>query len=164
MAYEAETQNDSTSIEFELEGVVVIDFATGIPTPDIRPIAIPAGTYQEVEVEIELLDESDSPSVVLNGIYTARDETVHPVRFEFNSGETFEVEREGTITFTQSQSTIAEITFDPSVWFIGVTAELMANATKDVNGVIVISETQNSNIFDIVADGLDIATELEITN
>jgi len=39
----------------------------------------------------------------------------------------------------------------------------MADATQ-INGVIVISENQNEEIFDIVADGLDLATELEIEN
>lgn len=163
MEYEAESANDIQSVEFELEQVVVIDFATGIPTPDIRAIEIPAGTYEEVEIEVELFDENDEPSVVLNGTYTAPDGSAHPVRFEFNSGETFEVEREGTIVFAEGRSAIAEITFDPSVWFAGVTDEHMADANK-VNGVIVISENQNSEIFDIVADGLDLATELEINN
>lgn len=42
---------------------------------------------------------------------------------------------------------IAEITSDPSVWFVEVTDELMVDATKNLNGIIVISETQNCEIF-----------------
>ncbi len=162
-ALEYEAENGLESVEFELEQVVVIDFATGIPTPDIRSIEIPAGTYDEVSVEMEIFDETDEPSVVLLGTYTSPEGTVFNVRFEFNSGETFEVEREGTIVFAEGQSALAQITFDPSVWFAGVTDELMADATQS-NGIIVISENQNSEIFDIVADGLDLATELEIEN
>lgn len=162
-ALEYEAENGLESVEFELEQVVVIDFATGIPNPDIRAIEIPAGTYEEVSVELEIFDETEEPSVVLTGTYTSPDGTAHPVRFEFNSGETFEVEREGTIVFAEAQSAIAEITFDPSAWFSEVTDELMADATQS-DGVIVISETQNSEIFDIVADGLDLATDLEIEN
>lgn len=162
IAMEYEAENGVEEVEFELEQVVVIDYATGIPNIDIEAIEIPAGTYQEVSVELELLDETDEPSVVLNGIYTSPDgTTTTPIRFEFNSGETFEVEREGTIVFTENESAIAQITFDPSAWFAGVTDDMMADATKS-NGVIVISESQNSEIFDIVADGLDLATELEI--
>lgn len=161
MEFEAESEN--VSVEFEIEQFIVIDFATGIPTPDIRAITIPAGTYQEVEIEVDLFDDTNEPSIVINGTYTAPDGTTHAVRFEFNSGESFEIEREGTIVFTENQSAIAEITFDPSAWFAGVTDELMADVTQS-NGVIVISETQNSEIFDIVADGLDLATELEINN
>lgn len=163
MEYEAESENDIESVEFELEGTIVIDFATGIPSPDIRNITIPAGTYEEVSVELEILDENDDPSVVLIGTYSSPEGNVLPVRFEFNSGETFEVEREGTIVFTENQSAIAQITFDPSIWFAEVTDDMMADANQ-LDGVIVISENQNSEIFDIVADGLDLATELEIEN
>ncbi|NEV93992.1 hypothetical protein G3567_07510 [Psychroflexus sp. YR1-1] len=164
LEYEAETENDSTSVEFELEGTVKIDFATGIPSPDIRSITIPTGTYESVEVEVELYDETDDPSVVINGTYTAPDGEVHPVQFAFNSGETFEVEREGTIVIAEGQSALAEITFDPSVWFAGVTDEMMAGASKNAKGIIVISETQNSTIFNSVADGLDLATDFEFSN
>ncbi len=163
IAMEYEAENGLESVEFELEGAVVIDFATGIPNPDIRDIAIPAGTYEEVSVELEILDETDEPSVVLNGTYTSPEGSTMPVRFEFNSGETFEVEREGTIVFAEDQSAVAEITFDPSIWFAKVTDDHMVDANQ-TNGVIVISEDQNSEIFDIVADGLDLATELEIEN
>lgn len=162
--YEAETDNDSTSVDFELEGNVVIDFATGIPTPDIRAITIPEGTYEDVSIEVELADETGNPAIVLNGLYTSPDSMEHPIRFEFNSDEEFEVEREGTIVFAENQSAIAEITFDPSVWFAGVTDQDMANASKNTNGVIVISEDQNTAIFDSVEEGLELATELEIDN
>ena len=160
-ALEYEAENGIESLEFELEQKVVIDYATGIPTPDIRAIEISAGTYQEVSVELEIFDETDEPSVVLEGTYTSPDGVTTPIRFEFNSGETFEVEKEGTIVFAENQSAMAQITFDPSVWFAGVTDDMMADATQS-DGVILISETQNSEIFDVVADGLDLATELEI--
>lgn len=147
-----------------MEGIVVIDFATGIPTPDIRSITIPAGTYNEVEIEVELYDETNDPTIELNGTYTSPDGQTHLVRFIYQSGESFEVEREGTIVFTENQSAIAEITFDPSLWFAGVTDEDMESATKNMDGIIVISEDHNTDIFDIVAEGLDLATDLEIIN
>lgn len=163
IALEYEAEGGMESIEFELEQKVVIDYATGIPNPDIRPIEISAGTYEEVSVELEIYDENDDPSIVLNGTYTSPEGDTTPIRFEFNSGETFEVEQEGTIVFNENQSAFAQITFDPSIWFAEVTDEHMADANKS-DGVIVISETENSEIFDIVADGLDLATELEIIN
>ena len=36
-------------------------------------------------------------------------------------------------------------------------------ATKDNDGVIVISEDSNMEIYDIVADGLELASEVEIS-
>ena len=160
--FEVETDDDSIEVNFNIELNTKIDFATGETDPDISFVEIPAGTYNEMEVEIELQDEGDSPAMVLNGSYVDAEGTSHPVRFEFNSGETFEVEKEGTITFATNESALAQITFDPTAWFAGVSNEQMSNATKDNDGVIVISETQNANIFDVVADGLDLATEVEL--
>lgn len=164
LEFEVEAENDSIEIEFELEQNTLIDFATGLSNPDINTVSIPAGVYEEVEIEIELNNNYDLPAVVMNGVYTAPDGAQHPVRFEFNSEETFEVEREGIITFTEDQRAITQITIDPTIWFAEVTDEMMANAVKDVDGIIVVSEEINSEIFDTVADGLDLASEVEVSD
>ncbi len=160
--FEVETDDDSIELNFNIEMNTKIDFATGETDPDISFVEIPAGTYNEMSVEIELQDEGDSPSMVLNGKYVDADGTNHPVRFEFNSGETFEVEKEGTIIFATNESALAQITFNPTVWFAEVSNEQLSQANKDNEGVIVISSTQNPDIFDIAADGLDLATEVEL--
>ena len=84
--------------------------------------------------------------------------TVSPIRFEFNSGEVFEAEAESA-TVTSNVSAIAKITFDPIAWFERVSAQKLDNARTNNDGVIVISETKNEAIFDLVADGLDRKTE-----
>lgn len=160
--FQAET-DEGDSIEANIEQIVEIDFATGATTPDLSDLVFPVGTYAEVEVELELQDENNDPSVVIEGTFTDANDQTHPIRFEFNSGETFEVEKEGTITFAEGASVLAEVTFDPGVWFAGVTIEELSVASKNNDGVIVISETSNPEIFDIVADGLDLATEVEIS-
>lgn len=158
--FEAET-DEGDSVEVNIQQNVVIDFATGATSPDLSSLVFPAGTYAEARVELELLDENEIPSVLLEGTFIDSNNESHPVRFEFNSGETFEVEREGSITFSAGANVVAEVTFDPTVWFAGVTSGMLERATK-IEGVIVISETSNEEIFDIAADGLDLATEVEI--
>lgn len=162
--FEVEIGDDSVEVNFNLESITQIDFATGQTTPDISYVQIPAGTYSSMEVEIELQDEGDTPSVVLYGTFVDIEGISHDIRFEFNSGETFEVEKEGTVEFKVNQSALAQVTIDPTAWFAEVTATQLSEAVKDSQGVIVISSTQNSEIFDIVADGLDLATEVEIEN
>jgi len=162
--FEVEADEDSVEVDFNLETITKIDFATGETNPDISYAKIPAGTYNEVEIEIELQDEDDNPSVVLNGKFVDTEGVSHDIRFEYNSGETFEFEKEGTITFETNESVLAQVTIDPTAWFAEVTAAQLSGATKNENGVIVISSTQNAEIFDIAADGLDIATEVEIEN
>ena len=154
-----ETETDKTdSVEVNFETEVVIDFATGATTPDLSNLTFPAGTYTAARVELELQDNTTTPSVIINGTFTDREDVTHTIRFEFNSGETFEVEKEGSITIGAGASVVAEVTFDPSVWFAGVTSSMLESATKDNDGVIIISETSNPDIFDIAADGLDLAT------
>jgi hypothetical protein len=162
--FEVETDDDSVEVNFNMETNTKIDFATGETNPDISYAKIPTGTYNEMEVEIELQDEGDTPSVVLNGTFIDIEGVSHDIRFEFNSGETFEIEKEGTIIFETNESALAQITINPADWFAEVTALQLSEATKNDNGVIVISSTQNSEIFEIAADGLDMATDIEIEN
>ena len=161
--FEVKTDNDSVDVDFGLEQEIILDYATGQTTPDISYAQIPAGTYSKVEVEIELKDDGSIPSMLLNGIYINPNGDTIPIRLEYNSGESFEVEQEGTITIADNQTALAQITIDPSSWFVGVTDAMMANATTDAQGVIVISETQNTEIFDIVANNFDLAREMEIS-
>ena len=158
-----EVENDEgDSVEVNIEQIVNVDFATGATSPNLNGLELPVGTFVESRVELELLDNTSTPSVVIEGTFVDSNNQSHPIRFEFNSGETFEVEREGMVIFDSGTNVIAEVTFDPIVWFAGVTTNMLEQATKNNNGVIVVSETSNANIFDIVADGLDLATEIEI--
>ncbi len=159
--FEAET-DEGDSIEVDFGQNVVIDFATGESTPDVSGLAFTPGTYAEASVELELLDEGSTPSVILEGTFVDREDQSHAIRFEFNSGETFEVEKEGNIVINADASVVAEVTFDPVTWFAEVSSAMLENATKNDQDVIVISETSNAEIFNIVADGLDLATEVEI--
>lgn len=163
LEFEVEAENDSIEREFELEQYTVIDFATGATIPDIGYITIPAGTYEEMEIEIELAEgTTEEPAVLFNGTYVGTDGVSHPVRFEFNSQETFEVEREGVIVLAENQVAVAQVTFDPVMWFAAVTDEAYNNATVDADGVIVVSDTQNTEIFNVVAEGLELARDVDM--
>lgn len=162
--FEAEVEGRD-SIEADIDMIVSIDFATGQTTPDISQLTFPVGTYSSVEVELELLytgNNGTTPGVLIEGVFEDRTGTTHPVRFIYNSDQTFEIEREGTITFTEGANIVAQVTFDPVAWFAGVTSADLEAATKDSEGVIVISENSNVEIYDIVADGLELASKVEI--
>lgn len=139
--------------------VVVYDFGTGESSPAENVIDLPPGTYNDIYLGIELLDENDDSTLVLEGTYEKEsDGQVYPIRFEFNSGEVFEAEAaKGTIP--PNTPAIAKITFDPHAWFSKVSFNRLENAKVNNQGVIVISEESNEAIFDLVADGLDRATE-----
>jgi hypothetical protein len=150
------------SVSISREGVVVYDFGTGGSEPEDQVVDIPPGDYNDIYLGIELLDENDQPTLVIEGTYEKEsDGQIYPLRFEFNSGEVFEADAPSA-TVLPNTTAIAKITFDPHAWFSRVSFSMLENARVNNNGVIVISEESNEAIFDLVADGLDLATEAVI--
>lgn len=145
-----------TSVSRTIEQIANIDYATGVVSPEVV-IEIPAGDYTGVNLGIELQDENADPSVVIEGTYTNSSGVATPIRFEFNSGEVFEADA-ASVTIKPGADLIGKITFDAVSWFSVVTAEEMDNATL-TDGKIIISSTNNADIFDLVADKLDVDTE-----
>ena len=147
------------SISRTVERFSKIDFATGVATPALDDITIPAGTYTFVNLGIELRDEDAQPAIIMEGTYTHTDTSIIPIRFEFNSGEVFEAETSQQVEVNEDQTVLSRIVFDPQVWFSVVSTNALDNANVNGDGVIVISESRNASIFDIVADRLDVSTQ-----
>ena len=144
------------SISITHEQISTINLVTGIASPAIEVI-IPTGEYNSVNLGVEIQDVDATPSVIAEGIYTDNDGTETSLKFEFNSGEVFEADAPSHI-FGPDSYAIAEIDFSPAVWFSTITGTMLDNADR-INGVILVNESTNSDIFDIVADKLDDATE-----
>ena len=152
-------KDNGESVSITAEHVLVYDFATGTSDPAGAIIDIPAGTYNDIYLGIELQDENDAPTLVIEGTYHKEaDGQIYPLRFEFNSGEVFEAEAESGTVPPNTPAT-ARITFDPHAWFANVSFNMLENTSVNGDGVIVISEESNEAVFDLVADGLDLATE-----
>jgi len=160
--FELESDTDSLEMEFEIESFIAVDFATGETNPDLSFVRLQHGTYTEMEFEMELWDQTDQPAIVLTGSWTDDEGTIHPVRFEYDSGQDFSVEIEGNFVVDETTTMVAEVTLDPAIWFSGVTNEAFASATKNTDGVIVISSEENEDIYDTVEDIIDLVSEVEI--
>jgi len=150
-------KSDGSSVSITEEKITTIDLVTGKANPPFL-IDIPAGTYTSVNLGIEIQDETSRPSVVAQGVYTSPAGVATPIRFEFNSGEVFEANAVSAVTIDQNTPATAKITFDPHIWFSTITKTQLDNAVR-TNGVIIISETSNAALFNIVADQLDNATQ-----
>ena len=144
------------------EQFVQFDFATGLANPSLPDLEVPMGNYTNLEFSYELRDEDAQPSIVLEGSYLNGNNEAIPVRFEFNSGETFELESDDSqVAITVNDTNTLFLVVNPSVWFNTVNNEMLENASTDATGTIVISDASNEDIFDIVADRLDASTEIE---
>lgn len=149
-------QNGSNSVSRTKEQIATIDYATGVVSPTVE-ITVPAGSYTGVNLGIELQDVNSTPTVVIEGTYTNSDDVELPIRFEFNSGEVFEANA-ASVEIEAGADLIGKITFDALSWFSTISANQLDNADL-TDGVIIISETKNASIFDIVADRLDVETQ-----
>ena len=149
-------ESGTLSVSRTIEQVANIDYSTGNVTPEVV-IEVPAGDYTGVNLGVELQDVNAEPSVVIEGTYTNSSEEIIPIRFEFNSGEVFEANA-ASVSIEAGADMIGKITFDANSWFSTVTREELDNAVI-TDGKIVISETSNPDIFDIVADRLDVDTQ-----
>jgi len=146
----------TTSVSRTIERIADIDYATGAVSPTVV-IEVPAGNYTGVNLGIELQDDGSDPSVVIEGTYTNSSMEIIPIRFEFNSGEVFEANA-ASVTIEAGSDLVGKITFDAISWFSGVSSDALESATLTA-GKIVISESSNSSIFNIVADKLDVDTQ-----
>ena len=145
-------------VTYKEKQVTTIDLATGLASPAFR-FTIPPATYTDLKLEVEIEDEANRPSIMAEGVYVNAAGASTPVRFEFNSGEEFEAKSNREITIAASTLLTSKIVFDPRVWFAPITATQFDNARR-VNGVILIDESTNSGLFNIVADRLDDLTEV----
>lgn len=156
--FEANVVN-SGSVSRSVEQFSKIDFVTGISDPIIENFIIPAGDYSSVDLSVELRDEDSQPCILIEGTYTRTDASIAPIRFEFNSGETFEVESNNTVTVAPGTTAISSIVIDPIAWFSVVPTAMLDNANVNPSGTIVISSSSNEDIFDLVEERLDQSTE-----
>ncbi|MBL4862816.1 MAG: hypothetical protein JKY09_07365 [Crocinitomicaceae bacterium] len=128
---------------------------------------IPQGVYTSLDVNFSTFDDFGGNTIVVNGIYTNNASNDIPVRYEFLSSEYFSISGEdysGSSSIVLDKDTPANtlIKLDPIHWFSIITTNMMENADLvNVGGImtILINESVNDNIYDLIADRIDESTE-----
>ncbi len=163
VGFEAENiqDEDSLDIEFEIEKTLKVDLAD-LQNPD-TVVQIPAGEYEEVEIEAELLDSDNRSSIYMKGTYTNSQDEEVPLVFDYRDDMEFEIEGEAedgeAITLTSDVSPLAQINFNPDSLFSNVTTDMLDQAWRDQDGVLRISEEYNTQIYGMVVNRLDASSE-----
>ena len=131
---------------------------------------IPQGTYTKITVSFNTYDNGGDGQIVITGAYINSVTGIsNPIRFEFEAIEYYAVianDASGSseIILDESIPTSAIITLDPVHWFQVVSVNALDNATLvDVSGIqtILINDANNEDIFDLVVDRVEDATEVE---
>ena len=108
-------QGKDVDIDYNIDSKA--DFATGLTIPLIN-MDIPQGTYKKIDIDIKVNKKDTEPTILLIGAYINDSTASVPLRFEFNSGITFEIEpksKNGSneIVLIEDIPAIAAIIFDP---------------------------------------------------
>ena len=139
--FEAESKNNE--IEYELKQALSVDLFN--LSPLLGSITIPDGTYDKVELKLELKKSTSNIPLTLKGSYTDGTGAKIPVEFYFN--EDFEVEVEAeNIVVNGNKDYIGLINIQLNKFMSNVISADLSNAAK-TGGVIVISSTSNMNLY-----------------
>ncbi len=139
--FEAESKN--SEIEFELKQAVSVDLFN--LSPLLGSITIPDGTYDEVELKLELKKSSSNIPLTLKGSYTDGSGAKIPVEFYFNEDFEVEVEAEDLVV-DGNNDYLGLINIQLNKFMTNVISADLSSATK-TNGIIVISNTSNTNLY-----------------
>lgn len=136
--------------------VTTINLLNGVASPSIAVTTIPTGTYTNIRIGVELQDAT-SDNIIINGTYTKTDNSTVPIQFRFRSGEVFEASL-ASYFFKGGTNTTCWLELDPSSWFSTISRSSLDNATLDGSGVMVISSSSNTGIYNIVEGLLETKT------
>jgi hypothetical protein len=148
---ESDDDNGGNGSEIDIEGTFNIDLLTGVSNPPLPTVTIPAGVYNELEVQIGHDDDDDDDNntagqvvFFLKGTGPANGSTVP---FEVSVTQAFELEiLDDDAGIFLPEGDIKNLTIWVDVLNAMSTLDL-SSATADADGVIRISETKNSSLF-----------------
>jgi len=130
---------------------------------------IPQGTYSKISVSFQTFGNAGDDHIVITGTYkNSVTDSIYPLRFEFEAMEFYTViskdaSGNSEIILDESVASTATITLDPVFWFQTISTSSLDNATLvNISGVptILITDAKNEDIFDLVVDRVDDATEV----
>jgi PHD/YefM family antitoxin component YafN of YafNO toxin-antitoxin module len=165
LEFEAEDirDRDSLDIEFEIERVLRVDLSD-LQNPDTI-VQIPAGEYEEIEIEMELLESDSRSSIYLEGTLSNSQGEDIPLVFDYRDDLEFSIEGEADddepIVISDQTNPLGRITLSLETLFTNVSTDELENARVNQDGIIWISEDYNSDIYDKIADRLEDASEAE---
>ena len=146
-----EAKQNGTETKFRSKVEQHVDLFASLSS--IGNITIPSGTFDEAEFKVEAASTSTEPAFQLQG---SIDNT--PVIFKVDSSLEIKAEQEQV---TLSGSNTALSTIDLSGLTAGLSSTDLTHATQ-TGGVIVISSTSNSDLFNIIVANLQKQGETEV--
>jgi len=121
---------------------------------------IPQGEYQHLQVDFNIQDKGQEPSVSLRGNYKPNIGGTKALRFEYYGNLNLSIAGENenagtTIVLDKKEVKKATVELDAIHWFSSLTSTQLENATLSNDqgqDKIIISPTSNTSLYNIVAE------------
>lgn len=148
LKFEAEGSNGEVEFKQKMAQQVDLFAATSV----LGNLTVSAGTYKEVDFKATLVPAGNTPSLALEGSFTSGGVTKQ-VKFIASSALELKAEKKN-VTVSQGQVYSALTSIDLSQLANGLTEAALNNADL-TNGVIVLSASSNSNLYNILLNNLN---------
>ena len=136
-------KSDSSSVEFKASPNAQVDLFAAVM---ISNVAVPTGTYRNVEFRSELQPIGNKSALRLEGNYTAGGVTT-PIVFEVGTNITVRAQKDSIVIAAANASYTALTTLGLVTLTQGVT-EADLKAADRTSGKIIISSTTNAPVYD----------------
>jgi hypothetical protein len=157
--FKFEAKRNGVEIEVTSKKLTNIDLFAA--SPSIAGVTIDTGTYREIEIRAIFQKSADTTAIPLQlkGNFTASGGTVIPIEFDLNDNATIKSEVED-VHVTSTTDFAALIHIHLRKLESGVTAADL-EAAKLTNGILVISNTSNTAIYNKILNNFTNCGEAE---
>lgn len=133
-------------------------------------INIPAGNYEEIEFEIDLIDNNSEPSIQLDGTFQYLDGKGVPFKFQVFGNDDddfdFNVEMEAEdddklFNIGAVKNPLALLEINAKGWFSGITTAELEKAVL-TDGILLITKDKNAIIYKKVETKIKASTDIEL--
>jgi hypothetical protein len=158
--------DDGNEVEIKFKDIQKISFDALDKSTDFF-INIPEGEYKEIELEVDLIDYKNEPSIYFEGKINNPDGTTKPFKFEFFGDDIdFEVEIEAEnddnyFKVDRINNPLALFEINALNWFQNVSDSELQDAVE-TDGVVIISKNSNKSLYEKVKNNIKASSEIEV--
>lgn len=152
-------------IEIEFDDIKKITFNEFDRSVDFF-LNIPEGEYEEIDLELDLIDHRNEPSIYFEGKFVNDEGASTPFKFEyFGDDIDFEVEivadDDNYFRIDRINNPLALFELNAINWLRNVTTSEM-NSAERTNGVILLTRNSNRSIYNKIKENIEASSEIEV--
>lgn len=131
-------------VTYELAQPTTIDLTTGLASPALKPITIPAGKYSALALEVKGAQKGSL--MTLEGYFTDRNQNIVPLQLDIKESLSLALDYEN-YTVDNALGFSASFLVNPSPWFANISQEELEGADRDSNGLVHIDPFRNAKLY-----------------